>query len=298
MRAFRRYLLVASIMGGRLIHFMHRSLLLLPLLVAAGLQAQSTPHVLNFTGVIQSGPSKVGQRITLSFTLNTASSDNRDLWDDGGIRWLDEGRIYQYFNDETQQWEPSGSTYGEWQDVNGEFVFVLDPSKADRDLFQSITGDLLTGTWARQGADTSEGWADPYSNLHVNASGLRVFAGDDSGNGIEMSFDGNTVLSITALFGQHPEFVEGGTEPVVFDGLLTTLNYYAAMASIAGEYGSSLAGATTSTISTTAGDYIIVFDGLGVNEAAPTPIPEPSTYGLFLGGLALAGAAFRRRRKA
>ena len=29
-----------------------------------------------------------------------------------------------------------------------------------------------------------------------------------------------------------------------------------------------------------------------------SPIPEPSTYGLVLGGLALAGAALRRRKKA
>ena len=37
-------------------------------------------------------------------------------------------------------------------------------------------------------------------------------------------------------------------------------------------------------------------DGSGKIQLAYAPVPEPSTYGLMLGGLALAAAAVRRRR--
>jgi hypothetical protein len=42
----------------------------------------------------------------------------------------------------------------------------------------------------------------------------------------------------------------------------------------------------------------MTFQAGEAGEVAIVPIPEPSTYGLLLGGLALGGAALRRRRKA
>ena len=50
-------------------------------------------------------------------------------------------------------------------------------------------------------------------------------------------------------------------------------------------------------ITPSSANFSFVDNGAGVIQLQYSPIPEPSTYGLMLGGLALAGAAMRRRRR-
>lgn len=56
--------------------------------------------------------------------------------------------------------------------------------------------------------------------------------------------------------------------------------------------------AVTYTLSLFDGDLVEQFDAIGGFNVTVSPVPEPATYALMLGGLAAVGALARRRRRA
>jgi hypothetical protein len=77
--------------------------------------------------------------------------------------------------------------------------------------------------------------------------------------------------------------------------------YTAGSFDLADEYNSSsfayVANRRSTNSGTTWSNFLVPFS-IAVEASNVAPIPEPSTYGMILGGLALAGAALRRRQKA
>lgn len=83
----------------------------------------------------------------------------------------------------------------------------------------------------------------------------------------------------------------GRIEPITFFGSTFSTLYYFPFTEFGVLDGADVVGVRISNLSS---DWLdLTYVGVGY---AGSPIPEPSTYGLILGGLALAGAAIRRRR--
>ncbi len=216
-------------------------LALLSLSLAATLPAATT---LTFQGTIANGPVQVNEPFTLTLTLSDATS-------------LSDGPF-----------ESGMAYYG---------ISYRDGDLSHQDLIGGISGTGISGQWSRPDL----GWEAPETSLALNTTGLRLYIGSDTFEGLGFSFHGVAVdqlLLQPALMG--PTWSPGGG------------NFSQVFAGLAGTY--DLWNLEPSYIFPLAGGYDQAFI---LSLSTLTVVPEPSTYGLVLGGFALACVVVRRRRK-
>ncbi len=229
---------------------MHTRLTLIALTVAGSLQAQTR---LTFTGIINESPlidpSYHGQSVSYSI-LTSGDPDVSGSISTVQIQFYDE-----YLSN-------------------------------DRDLFQSITGNHLSGSWQRP-ADAD---GDPFTVFFMNTgeteSQIFYMISNDAGTGIGLSFAGIALSRISINQYLNP--------------LLASTNQSFDYATFWQQYhGSYSIGVTDGSafVFGLLGGGEVTFNMTTLTIEPAAPIPEPSTYGLALGGLALGFAAARRRRK-
>ena len=149
-----------------------------------------------------------------------------------------------------------------------------DGELAHVDLIAGINGTAITGLWSRPDL----GLQAPETSLALSESALRIFIGSDTMEDLGILFHGRPVGEILlspGLFGPTWSPTPGNFSQI-FLGLAGTYSLF----NLEPSYIWGLDGSDA---------YILSLESL-------TVVPEPSTYGLILGALALAGAAVRRRK--
>jgi hypothetical protein len=171
-------------------------------------------------------------------------------------------------------------------DTSSGPAYYIDYELTDVDLFQSITGTNITGSWVRPTLDGD------YSEIAVNPAFNEFYGYLDilnpprSEDYTSLSFSG---IAMTSIYFSIIVDQTLASLPAQFDYDTVWSNYY-------GTYtiNTQFTRFEFGTVDGFSTDFAIT----SLTIEAATPVPEPSTYGIALGALALGIAAVRRRKKA
>ena len=178
---------------------------------------------------------------------------------------------------------PASFNAESWQYWGSGGMWFANPESLFTDIRASINGVSLSGQFnpAALSADSYIYFDDLGSKLRFEVDALAV-----AGQNLGLYFSELAVTRFLPKQNFSPFFLPAFTS-TPGDSLANHVGTYYKEGTF--PPGGGIAFADGSTLSLDSTQLVISVQG---------PIPEPSTYGLVLGGLALAGAAIRRRRSA